>query len=110
MSELPAMLLPRGREYKRTFWTAAPEPLWERKVRSARDESALPPNPAPEEVRRPLVLVVDDDREIRAIAAHLIASWGFGCVHAANGTDALALAHAYRPDVVLSTRTQNDLR
>ena len=36
------------------------------------------------------------------VAAHLIGTWGFGCVHAPNGADALVLAHSYRPDVILT--------
>jgi CheY-like chemotaxis protein len=89
-------------EYKRNIWTAAPEALWERKVRNARQLFALPDNPPPESVTRPLVLVVDDDRDIRSLATHLITGWGFGCIHSANGTDGLALARRYRPNLILT--------
>src|SRR5438874_5035227 len=61
-------------EYRRKFWTNAPEPLWERKVRRARQDAALPANPNLADVRRPLVLVVDDDRTIRAVAVHMVSS------------------------------------
>jgi CheY-like chemotaxis protein len=89
-------------DYKRNIWTAAPEALWERKQRNAREQAVLPENPPQEAIARPLILVVDDDREIRALAVHLVKGWGYGCIHAANGTDGLALARAYRPDLILT--------
>jgi len=65
-------------------------------------QAVLPDNPRTEEAVRPLVLVVDDDRETRALAVHLVAGWGYGCIHAANGMDALVLARAYHPDLILT--------
>jgi CheY-like chemotaxis protein len=88
--------------YKRSVWMSAPEALWGRKQRAAREQSELFENPQPENVRRPLVLVVDDDHEIRALTTHLINGWGFGCIHAANGTDGLSLARRYRPELILT--------
>ena len=88
--------------YKSNVWISAPEALWDRKQRAAREQSPLPENPSPDSVRRPLVLVVDDDRDIRALATHLIGGWGFGCIHAANGTDGLTLARNYRPELILT--------
>ena len=88
--------------YKRNFWTVAPEALWARKHESARELSVLPANPAPGLTRRPLVLVVDDDRDVRAVATLLIAGWGFGCIHAADGVEGLTLARAYKPDVIVT--------
>src|SRR5438270_7166271 len=88
--------------YKRSVWMSAPEALWARKQRAAREQSELFENPRPEDVRRPLVLVVDDDHDIRALTTHLINGWGFGCIHAANGTDGLTLARRYRPELILT--------
>jgi CheY-like chemotaxis protein len=89
-------------DYKRTVWTAAPDALWERKQSNARGQALLAENPPPESVARPLVLVIDDDRDIRALSMHLVTGWGYGCIHAANGIDGLALARAYRPDLILT--------
>lgn len=89
-------------EYKRTFWTGAPAPLWDRKQQNARQQSTLLPNPGPDEVRRPLVLVIDDDRDIRAVAVYLVGGLGFGCIHAADGSEGLELARQYMPDVILT--------
>jgi CheY-like chemotaxis protein len=88
--------------YKRSVWMSAPETLWARKQRATREQSELFENPQLENVRRPLVLVVDDDHEVRALTTHLINGWGFGCIHAANGTDGLSLARRYRPELILT--------
>src|SRR5947208_2288286 len=45
-------------DYKRNVWTAAPEGLWDRKLRSARERATLQENPPIETIARPLVLVV----------------------------------------------------
>jgi CheY-like chemotaxis protein len=37
------------------------------------------------------VLVVDDDKEVRAIVAEALGNFGYGVVQAANGNEALAL-------------------
>jgi CheY-like chemotaxis protein len=89
-------------DYKRTVWTSAPDALWERKQRSARDLASLRENHPPDTVAHPLVLVVDDDRDIRALAVHLVDSLGFGCIHASDGNDGLALARIYRPHLILT--------
>jgi diguanylate cyclase (GGDEF)-like protein len=49
---------------------------------------------------RPLVLVVDDDPDLRALA-RLQLSEGFDVLQAANGTECVELAAAHVPDVIL---------
>jgi CheY-like chemotaxis protein len=89
--------------YKRNFWMYAPDLLWQRKVGTTRHQTQTLPNPvSPETAARPLVMVVDDDREIVAVAAQLIRSWGFGCLHACDGMEALVLAKVFKPDVILA--------
>jgi CheY-like chemotaxis protein len=88
--------------YKRRFWTGAPPKLWERKRREHRKREDEPENPAPEDAKRPLVLLVDDEPDIRRVAALSIEALGYGLVTARNGEEGLALARRYRPDLVLT--------
>jgi CheY-like chemotaxis protein len=88
--------------YKRTLWSSAPRSLWDRKFEEHHQSAAVPDNPDPEEVIRPLVLVVDDESDIRRIATRTIRRLGYGLVVGRNGEEGLELARKYRPDVVLS--------
>jgi len=88
--------------YKSQFWARAPKTLWEKKFEEYHDQGALPENPDPGSVKRPLVLVVDDEKAIRRVAASVVESLGYGLVLAANGEEGLELARRYKPDVVLS--------
>jgi two-component system, OmpR family, response regulator MprA len=47
------------------------------------------------------VLVVDDDPDIRAFVADLLADEGYDVRTAANGRDALGVLASWRPDVIL---------
>jgi CheY-like chemotaxis protein len=89
--------------YKEKFWVEAPPRLFERKTSDARrQQSALPMNLPKEQVTRPLVLTVEDDEEIQAIVQRVCSNLGYGFVWATNGQDGLDLAHAYRPNLILS--------
>ncbi|HEX7151547.1 MAG TPA: response regulator [Thermoanaerobaculia bacterium] len=89
--------------YKEKFWVSAPPRLFERKASEARhSQNALPQNPAPEDVRRPLVLTVEDDEEIQVIVQRVCQNLGYGFVHALNGQDGLTVARTYRPNLILS--------
>lgn len=89
-------------DFKLKFWTSAPPFLWERKLKSARTPAEAMQNPAPDQVRRPLAMVVDDDREICVIASRLISETRLGVIVATNGEEAIRLAREYKPDVVLT--------
>jgi DNA-binding response OmpR family regulator len=47
------------------------------------------------------ILVVDDEPSIAQIAGDYLRHGGFGVIIAANGADALALARAQRPDLII---------
>ena len=84
--------------FVRSFWAEAPQELWtrwedERAMRLSRHES-------PE--LRPLVLVVDDDPDVRAIATGTVSALGYGVVSADCAETALELTQLHRPDLVLS--------
>lgn len=89
--------------YKQRFWRGAPRSLWDQKFA---EHNAAPPvawsNPEPDELPRPLVLLVDDEADIRRVAIRVIASLGYGLVVGTTGAEGLALARRYKPDLVLS--------
>src|ERR1041384_6825895 len=47
------------------------------------------------------ILVVDDEPSIAQIAGDYLRHGGFGVITASNGADALALARAQRPDLIV---------
>jgi CheY-like chemotaxis protein len=49
----------------------------------------------------PLILVVDDERDIRSAVAEMLALEGYDVDEAANGADALAAVDRRRPDLIL---------
>ena len=49
-----------------------------------------------------MVLVVDDEPNIQQMAVRAVGSLGYGVALARNGEEGLALAAAYKPEVVLT--------
>ena len=90
------------RAYKLDFWSRAPGSLWERKRAEKKHKEVLPPNPLPSEVKRPLVLICEDEDDIARMAVTSVESLGYGWVLARDGVEGLSLAKEYRPDVVLT--------
>ena len=89
--------------YKEKFWLAAPQRLVGRKAAESRRHSpVIVPNPPPDGVKRPLVMLVEDDEDIQAIVQRVCANLGYGFVSASNGQDGLILARSYRPNLILS--------
>ena len=89
--------------YKEKFWLAAPQRLVGMKAAESRRHSpVIVPNPPPDGVKRPLVMLVEDDEDIQAIVQRVCANLGYGFVSAANGLDGLILARTYRPNLILS--------
>jgi two-component system, OmpR family, alkaline phosphatase synthesis response regulator PhoP len=89
--------------YKEMFWLEAPARLFERKTSELKRQPQSPaPNPSPDYVTRPLVLLVEDDMELQLIVQRVTARLGYGFVAAANGQDGLSLARLYKPDLILS--------
>jgi CheY-like chemotaxis protein len=88
--------------YKEIFWSGAPPQLLERKAAELRRQSlTMAPNPAPSDVRRRLVMLVDSDPDNQAIMQRVCANLGYGSV-ASDGQDALAIARTYRPNLILA--------
>ena len=90
------------RAYRQKFWSEAPPALWEAKLEEHRKPSEQPVNPPPESVRRPLLLIVDDEAGIRRMAAKAATRLGFGVIEAGDGVEGKNLAHSHRPEVILT--------
>ena len=88
--------------YKQKFWSAAPKSMWERNFEENHVSFVPRVQPSLQEVTRPLVLVVDDERDIRRIATRAIESLGYGVILGRTGWEGLELARRYRPDLVLT--------
>jgi CheY-like chemotaxis protein len=86
---------------RQKFWLDAPAELWQRKLSEPRPGSDFR-NPEPADTVRPLVLIVDDEPDIRNAAIRLVASIGYGVVAANDGSAGLEVARHYRPDLVLT--------
>ncbi|MBV8545407.1 MAG: response regulator, partial [Acidobacteria bacterium] len=88
--------------YKEIFWSNAPPQLLERKSAELRRQSLMmTANAAPDEVRRPLVMLVDGDPDNQAIMQRVCANLGYGAL-SSDGQDALAIARTYRPNLILA--------
>ena len=76
--------------------------MWDRKF----EEHNAPPspieNPPLTDVKRPLVLLVDDEPNIQKVASLVITGLGYGLVVGRNGEEGLELAQSYKPDLVLT--------
>ena len=89
--------------YKETFWMNAPPRLFERRSSEQQRQSlGIAANLPPDEVKRPLVMLVEDDEEIQAVMQRVCANLGYGSVSASNGQDGLDLARTYRPNLILA--------
>ena len=88
--------------YKSKFWAGAPKELWDRKLEEKRQPFDPPPNPAPGEALRPLVLLVDDEKDVQRVAIRVIDALGYGVVLGRDGVEGLELTRLYKPDLVLT--------
>ena len=88
--------------YKESFWEKAPQAMWDRAMADRREVFDPPPNPPPTSVRRPLILVVDDEPDVQRATLLALEKLGYGTVLARDGQEGLLLASRYRPDLVLA--------
>jgi CheY-like chemotaxis protein len=88
--------------YRQKFWREAPQPIWDRKLQEAQAEFAMPERPAPSEVDRPLVLVVDDEKDIQRVAYRVLRGLGYGVINGRDGEEGLELAQQYLPEMILA--------
>jgi CheY-like chemotaxis protein len=88
--------------YRQQFWRDAPKAMWERKFEEHSIRSGPIENPPVEDVKRPLVLLVDDEPSIQRVASLAIVGLGYGLVVGQNGEEGLDIAKRYKPDLVLT--------
>jgi CheY-like chemotaxis protein len=88
--------------YRERFWIDAPPSLFERKMIGSKRALSAGTNPLPNDVKRPLILLVEDDENVQLIVRTVVSSMGYGFVVGANGQEGLSLAREYNPDLILS--------
>jgi CheY-like chemotaxis protein len=88
--------------YKERFWIDAPPSLFERKMIGSKRAISTRANPPVTDVKRPLILLVEDDENVQLIVRTVVSSMGYGFVVGANGQEGLSLAREYNPDLILS--------
>lgn len=90
--------------YQLTFWTNMPSELVRERLRRAR-KGAAPAAAAKQPdslMKRPLVLIVEDDLLALKAAVGAVAKLGYGYITARNGVEAIRIVHQEQPDVVLA--------
>lgn len=89
---------------RQAFWSGAPATLKRAQalIAERKREWVTPDNPPPSEVRRPLVLIVEDDRGIHQLLTDLCQSFGCTLVRGFDGKEGLQIARRYRPDLVIT--------
>jgi diguanylate cyclase (GGDEF)-like protein len=89
-------------DYRHGVWGGAPEAFWDRKREQDAENSSIMSNPILSDMKRPLVLIVDDEQTVLSIASKLIRGLGYSVLVAQNGEIGLQLAREHKPDLVLS--------
>jgi len=88
--------------YRHKIWDEAPETLWDYKNLYEAGQPPIPENAPVALAKHPLVLVVDDERQVLKTASRLIRNLGYATVVAHDGEEGIKLAKAYMPELVLS--------
>jgi len=88
--------------YKQQFWREAPKAMWDRKFEEHSQRPGPIENPPVDQVKRPLVLLLDDEPSIQRVASLAIVGLGYGLVVGQNGEEGLDLARRYKPELVLT--------
>jgi len=91
-----------GPQARVKFWQSAPAIMWQRRLKHFEREYPGPPMEIGNPVRRPMILVVDDEPDTRRIAFHVLEALGYGVILAQNGAKGFELAKEYHPDLILT--------
>src|SRR5262245_9319216 len=75
--------------YKQKFWSEAPPSVWDKKWARHREKFEPKPNLDPADIKRPLILVVEDEKDIQKMAIQKLDDMGYGVILAKNGVEGL---------------------
>jgi diguanylate cyclase (GGDEF)-like protein len=89
-------------DYRHSVWSSAPESFWDSRRKHEEDAGAFPLNASLDEIKRPLVLVVDDEALVLKTAYKLIRGMGYSVIVGRDGQQGLQLAFHYVPDLIIS--------
>lgn len=85
-------------EIRRRFQNASPEELQHVKAEVLRSTTL---GAVPENLTRPLVVVADDNFDIRNVVKRLLTDLGYGVIVVENGEEAWDAVQKYRPEIAL---------
>lgn len=85
-------------EVQRRFQNASPEELQHVKAELLRSTTL---EAVPENLTRPLVVVADDNFDIRNVVKRLLTDLGYGVIVVENGEEAWNAVQKYRPEIAL---------
>ncbi|HEY8184307.1 MAG TPA: response regulator, partial [Thermoanaerobaculia bacterium] len=88
--------------YRENIWLQAPQRFLQLKAGALRSQDESFANPDPQHVKRPLVMLAEDDRDIHRIVLGVCERLGYGFVGASDGQEGLEVARAFHPDLILS--------
>ncbi|MGH9419178.1 MAG: response regulator, partial [Thermoanaerobaculia bacterium] len=88
-------------EYRERFWANAPALLFEMKMINSAREVRPEPNPPADRVRRPLIMLLENDEATQLLVRTVASTLGYGFIVSENAGDARAAGAAYKPDLVL---------
>lgn len=88
--------------YRDKFWSDAPQELCRRRFTEKSLPFASSVVPDSRDLKRPLILVADDERVILRLASKLLGDMGFTVLTAKDGAQALKMAREHLPDLLLT--------
>lgn len=89
------------RAWRENFLTSPAAAVYRRRSTKL-TQSFAPAAPAVDDLPRPIILVVDDDKVVHVIAKRVLAEFGGTLVHASDGEAGLRLAQQVLPDLVIT--------
>jgi CheY-like chemotaxis protein len=97
-------------EVRKAFWRNAPSTLWTKRIQRTRLDRQRPkpvetrpePAPAPVQEGKPVVVIADDSPTIRMMVRLVVENAGCAVVEAMDGAEALRLARALHPKLLIT--------
>jgi CheY-like chemotaxis protein len=91
-----------AKDQQQAFWESAPQTLWQRKMESRRVGSEPSPVDSGLDLKRPLVLVAEDEAVTRRVAQRVLEKLGYGVLVVDRGDEAFRMARLHHPEVLLT--------